>query len=119
MTLTWIGTEPIHLSASKPQFTVEITLPELSSTAIERPVGRVIAWRRSGYGWLAWRDQRVWLHVSDVRDEQGRYVPALQIGQSVEFDVIPAPKGLRAKHAKVVSIDILSRPEGNANDHTV
>jgi cold shock CspA family protein len=82
-------------------------------------IGIVIAWRRSGYGWLGWGDQRVWLHIQDVRDQQGRYVPALQVGQSIEFDVIQAPKGPRAKNARIVEVDTLSSPEVPTNDHTV
>ena len=30
---------------------------------IERPIGIVIAWRRSGYGWFDWNGKRVWIHI--------------------------------------------------------
>ena len=98
----------------------EVAIITFGSTLLsEKYTGTVIAWRRSGYGWLSWGDQRVWLHVQDVRDPQGRYVPALQIGQQIQFDVIQAPKGPRAKNARIVEVDTLSRPEGIANDRIV
>ena len=72
------------------------------ATGTERATGTVTAYRRSGYGWLDWNGRAVWLHIQDVRDQRGHLMPALKVGWTIEFDVVEAPKGLRARNARVV-----------------
>lgn len=66
-----------------------------------RRIGTVVNYRRSGYGWLDWDGQSVWLHIQDVRDK-GHMLPELRVGQRIEFDLKVTPKGLRAINARVV-----------------
>ncbi len=74
----------------------------MSSNEIEKAYGTVIAYRRAGYGWLDWNGTRVWIHIRDVRDSQGCLLPALKVGQRLQFDVFDAPQGPRARNAKLL-----------------
>jgi cold shock CspA family protein len=69
----------------------------------EKLVGIVIAYLRAGYGWFDWNGNRVWVHIQDTRDANGRCLPALKVGQQFEFDVTEVPRGLRAKNARLVA----------------
>jgi cold shock CspA family protein len=80
-----------------------------------RLIGIVTAYRRAGYGWLDWNGNRVWIHIRDVRDPLGHLLPALKVGQQIQFDVLDAPKGLRACNARLV-VDAPRTTEVKSNE---
>ena len=83
----------------------------------ERVIGIVIAYLRAGYGWLDWNGERVWVHIQDTRDQSGRCLPALKVGQQFQFDVIEVPRGFRAKNARLVADAV--DDEGPTNVRTI
>lgn len=84
----------------------------------EKHIGPVVVYNRSGYGWLDCNGDRIWVHIQDCRDQNGRCLPALKVGQQFEFDIVNAPKGVRAKNARLV-VEASGSAEGPANVHTV
>jgi cold shock CspA family protein len=83
----------------------------------DRPIGIVLAYLRAGFGWLDWNGERVWVHIQDTRDQNGRCLAALKVGQQFQFDVIEVPRGFRAKNARLVAD--AAEAEVSTNDHTV
>jgi cold shock CspA family protein len=71
---------------------------------ITRYTGTVVAYRRSGYGWLDWEGHPVWIHIMDVRDHTGHLLPVLKVGQQVLFTLTESPKGYRARNATVLAV---------------
>jgi hypothetical protein len=86
-------------------------------TLSEKAIGIVIAYLRAGYGWFDWNGERVWVHIQDTRDQNGRCLPALKVGQQFQFDVIEVPRGFRAKNARLVADAV--DDEGPTNVRTV
>lgn len=67
-------------------------------------IGTVISYRREGYGWLNWDGKTVWIHIKNVRNDQGQVLPALKVGQQVQFTPLEGPRGLQATHARVIEV---------------
>lgn len=88
-----------------------------SAPEIEIYTGIVVTYNRAGYGWLDCDGNRIWVHIQDTRDANGRCLPALKVGQQFRFNIVNGPKGVRAKNARAVEAS--GSAEGPANVHTV
>jgi CspA family cold shock protein len=65
--------------------------------------GTVITYGRKGFGWVDADGRSIFVHIQDVKGQA-----VLHAGETVEFDLVHGPKGLRALNVRVLPATIES-----------